>query len=436
MINELISKFESKKNTVTIVGLGYVGLPLARRCLQVGLTVYGLDVDECKVAKLKDGQSYIRHIPSELIKEMTGTGRFFPTTDFSSASKSDVVVICVPTPLGTHQEPDMHYIISSVAALVPHLKKGQLISLESTTYPGTTDELIAGELKKKGFKIGEDIFVVFSPEREDPGNAKFHTQTIPKVVGGLSANCTAAGVKFYSQFIDKVVDVSSAKVAEMSKLLENIFRSVNIGLVNELKVVCDKMEINIWEVIKAASTKPFGFVPFYPGPGLGGHCIPIDPFYLTWKAREFGVHTRFIELAGQINTSMPHWVVAKLADALNNHGKSVKGSNILVLGVAYKKNIDDYRESPAIEIINELHGLGAQVSYVDPFVPVLDDPHLKLESKYKSKTWSKELLQEQDCILIATDHDTFDYSELLETSKLIVDTRGRYQKPHSKVVLA
>jgi len=347
----------------------------------------------------------------------------------------DALILCIPTPLGKHNEPDISYIINTIDAVVPYIRKGQLISLESTTYPGTTDEEIVPRVEKKGFKVGEDYFVAFSPEREDPGNKNFHTQTIPKVLGGYTPNCQDVGAALYGSVIDRVVKVSSTKAAEMTKLLENIFRSVNIGLVNELKIVSDKMGIDIWEVIDAAATKPFGYMPFYPGPGLGGHCIPIDPFYLTWKAHEYKVHTRFIELAGEINTSMPEYVVNKAQDALNNAKKSINGSKVLVMGLAYKKNVSDTRESPSVEIIEELIKKGATVSYSDTYVSVF--PKMREHNlDMKSVELTEANIKSFDCAIIATDHDNFDYDALLKYAKIIVDPRGRYRSIYPNVVKA
>jgi len=420
---------------IGILGLGYVGLPLAMRFVEAGFEVIGLDIDPVKVEMLNDGKSYIKHLGEDRIAEMMKTGRMRPTTEFAASAEADALLICVPTPLGKHREPDLSYVVKTMEAIKPYLRKGHLVSLESTTYPGTTEEEIVPLVEERGLVIGEDAFVVFSPEREDPGNPNFKTQTIPKVVGGHTANCNAVGVALYGAVIDKVVSVSSTKAAELTKILENVYRAVNIGLVNELKIVADRMGIDIWEVIDAAATKPFGFTPFYPGPGLGGHCIPIDPFYLTWKAHEYELHTRFIELAGEVNSGMPRWVVQNVGLALNERKKSVKGSKVLVLGIAYKKNIDDDRESPSAELISLLEELGADVDYSDPHIPFF-----KPMRRYKFKMASVELtpktIAKYDCILLSTDHDAFDYDMLREHAQLIVDTRGKYRTTYPNVVKA
>jgi len=347
----------------------------------------------------------------------------------------DALIICVPTPLNHHREPDLGFVIGTMETLLPHVRPGQLIALESTTYPGTTDEELKTRLEGRGLVVGEDVFLVFSPEREDPGNPDFTTRTIPKVVGGCTPACLEAGRLLYGQVIDKVVPVSSTRAAEMTKLLENIHRAINIGLVNEMKMVADRMDIDIHEVIRAAATKPFGFVPYYPGPGLGGHCIPIDPFYLTWKAREYGIHTRFIELAGEINSDMPKWVLGKLADALNERERAIKGSRVLVLGIAYKKNVDDMRESPSVMLMELLRHKGAHIDYCDPWVPVFP----KMREHYfdlASITLTPETVASYDAVLLATNHDAFDYAMILEHARLIVDTRGVYLDPSPKVVKA
>jgi UDP-N-acetyl-D-glucosamine dehydrogenase len=435
MKNNLIQKIKSKVAVVGIVGLGYVGLPLMLSFVEAGFRVLGFDIDLSKIDKLNNGESYIQHIGTERVYRAQKTGNFEATDNFSRASEADVLIICVPTPLGSHHEPDLYFVINTVNSLVPHLKNGQLVSLESTTYPGTTEEELRPRIESRGYNIGEDFFLVYSPEREDPGNRNFTTGNIPKVVGGATASCLDVGCALYSSIIERVVPVSSTKAAEMSKLLENIYRAVNIGLVNELKVVADRMGIDIWEVIDAAATKPFGFTPFYPGPGLGGHCIPIDPFYLTWKAREYGVHTRFIELAGEVNTAIPNWVVGKVIDALNDRGKPLKGSKILVLGIAYKKNIDDVRESPAVELMELLQNKGAEVYYSDPYIPVF--PKMRnYHFNQNSIDINPELLSQIDCVLIATDHDAFDYEVIQANSQLIVDTRGRYRHAYSNIVKA
>lgn len=435
MTNELTEKIESKTAVIGVVGLGYVGLPLMLRFVEAGFWVLGFDIDQTKIEMLKRGESYIKHIGTEKVARACTTGKFEATGEFARASEADALILCVPTPLGDHQEPDISFVINTLESLLPYLKKGQIVSLESTTYPGTTDGELRPRIESRGFTIGEDIFLVFSPEREDPGNPHFTTRTIPKVVGGSTPACLKCGVALYGSVIDKVVPVTSTQTAEMTKLLENIYRAVNIGLVNELKIVADQMGIDIWEVIDAAATKPFGFTPFYPGPGLGGHCVPIDPFYLTWKAREYGVYTRFIELAGQVNTQMPEWVVGKVMDALNAHGKALKGAEIVVLGIAYKKNIDDMRESPSVEIMEILNAKGAIISYSDPHVPVF--PRMRRHHfDLRSVDLSPELLARVDCVLIGSDHDLFDYEMIRQHSRLVVDTRGRYRQAFDNVVKA
>ena len=423
----------AREAVVGVVGLGYVGLPLVLRFADVGFRVVGFDVDEGKVAALNNGTSYIEHIDSELVRK--ARSRLTVTTDFARAAEVDVLIICVPTPLNAYREPDLSFVVGTTEALVPHLRSGQLVVLESTTYPGTTEEELRPRIEAKGLTIGTDVFLVFSPEREDPGNPNFSTRTIPKVVGGCTDACRDAGIALYSAVIDRVVPVSSTRAAEMTKLLENIHRAVNIGLVNEMKIIADRMDIDIHEVIRAAATKPFGFVPYWPGPGLGGHCIPIDPFYLTWKARQYGVHTRFIELAGEINSGMPHWVVDKVNAALNSRRKAINGSRILVLGIAYKKNVDDMRESPAVELMELLRQRGAHVEYSDPHVPVfptMREHHFDL----KSVAISRDTVAAFDLVLLATDHAKFDYGLILEHAQLVVDTRGVYLETSDKVVKA
>ena len=420
--------------TVAVIGLGYVGLPLLLRCSEAGLHTIGLDVDASKVADLRAGRCYLDHVERDRVVALRERA-FEATTNYARASEADVVVLCVPTPLDEHLQPDLSFVTGTLDAIAPYLRAGQLISLESTTYPGTTDEEVVRRVRDRGFVVGEDVFVVYSPEREDPGNRGFSTQTIPKVVGGVTPACLERGVAFYQRIVDQVVPVSSARTAEMTKLLENIHRAVNIGLVNEMKMVADAMGIDIHEVIDAASTKPFGFVPYRPGPGLGGHCIPIDPFYLSWKAREFGVDTRFIELAGQVNHAMPAWVVNKAAEALNLHGRPVKGSRILVLGVAYKKNVDDMRETPAAEIMKLLQARGAELSYSDPYVPRFK-PMRKYRFDLDSVALTAEVLAAQDCVILVTDHDGFDYDLILEHSPLLVDTRGRFRGGGPTIVAA
>lgn len=430
----LLRKLNNRTATIGIVGLGYVGLPLALRYAEVGYPVLGLDIDPGKVAALNVGRSYIEHIASESVAAARAR-KFEVTDDFSHSARADALIICVPTPLNRYREPDLRYVLSSIDALVPHLRPGQIVSLESTTYPGTTDELLRPRIESRGFTIGADLFLCFSPEREDPGNREFGTRSIPKVCGGTTPTCLEVGLTLYRHVIDRVVAVSSTRVAEMTKLLENIHRAVNIGLVNEMKIICDRMGIDVYEVIGAAATKPFGFVPYYPGPGLGGHCIPIDPFYLTWKAREYGVHTRFIELAGEINRAMPEWVVGKIVDALNERGKPLMGSRCLVLGLAYKKNVGDTRESPAVELMELLARRGAIVEYSDPHVPVfptMRDHYFDL----KSVALTPESIASHDVVLLATNHDAFDYTLIKRHAHLIVDARGVYLEPAPNVVRA
>jgi UDP-N-acetyl-D-glucosamine dehydrogenase len=410
---------------IAIVGLGYVGLPLLLAYARKGIPSVGIDIDPAKPASLLAGQSYIKHIPSGQVAAVLASGTLDATTDFSRISKADAVILCVPTPLDSHFEPDLSYVRDTLDAVIPHLKAGATLSLESTTYPGTTEEEILPRVAARGLIVGETVYVVYSPEREDPGNAKFAATNIPKVVGGVTPACLEAGVELYDCVFDTVVPVSSCKVAELSKLLENIYRSVNIGLVNELKTVADAMGIDIWEVIAAAATKPFGFTPFYPGPGLGGHCIPIDPFYLTWKAREYGVHTRFIELAGQVNRSMPEYVVQRAMMALNEHGKAVKGSRILMLGLAYKADVDDMRESPTFELLDRFQALGAEVSYHDPHIPEIGPTreHARWRG-VQSLPWSEETIRSQDAVIIATHHKAVNLEQLAAWAPLIIDTRN------------
>lgn len=422
-LDQLAARIESRAAVVAIYGLGYVGLPLALRFAEVGLKVIGFDIDRAKVERLNQGDSYIERITPQQIARARAAG-FEATADFARTAEADALIICVPTPLDAHRQPDLSFIVNTVEALLPHMRPGQLLSLESTTWPGTTDEVIAPRLRARGLEPGRDCALVFSPEREDPGNPDYGTKNIPKVIGGTTPVCLQLGQALYAHAIQTLVPVSSTRAAEMTKLLENIHRAVNIGLVNEMKIVADKMGIDIHEVIRAAATKPFGFVPYRPGPGLGGHCIPIDPFYLTWKAREYGINTRFIELAGEINHYMPHWVVGKVADALNERGKAIKGSRILVLGLAYKKNIDDTRESPAVEIMDLLRAKGADVAYSDPHVPVFPRKR-DYEFDLRSESITPENMIGFDCLVLATDHDAFDYALLQQHARVIVDTRGR-----------
>ena len=434
-MKSLKNNIQQKNATIGIIGLGYVGLPLAIRFSEEGFKVIGFDIDKEKVDLLNSGKSYIKHIKEGAISAMSNNG-FVATVDFAKITEVDAIIICVPTPLGVHNEPDLSYIHGTLKNIKPHLKENQLLILESTTYPGTTEEILVPFIKSipdslpithhsSLFTIGENFFVGYSPEREDPGNKNYSTKTIPKVVSGHTENCLEITMALYDQIVDQTVPVSSPKVAEMTKIMENIHRAVNIGLVNELKMVADKMDIDIYEVINAAATKPFGFTPYYPGPGLGGHCIPIDPFYLTWKAKEVGMNTRFIELAGEINTKMPHYVVQKVGDALNSVGKSIKGSKILILGLAYKKNIGDCRESPSLVIIDLLIKQGAEVQYSDPCVPVAPQTR-----KFSFNLSSIELMAKNikpfDLILLLTDHEDFDYDMIANNSNIIVDTRGKF----------
>lgn len=433
-LDTALEKLESKEAVIGIAGLGYVGLPLMLRYNAIGYKVIGIDIDNQKVDQLNAGKSYIEHITSDSIASACKSG-FEATTDFSRASDCDALILCVPTPLNKYREPDISYVTNTMDALKPHLRKGQVVSLESTTYPGTTEEELLPRVGESGLKVGEDIFLVYSPEREDPGNPNFETHTIPKVVGGHTPACRQVGVGLYQPAIDQVVPVSSTKAAEMTKLLENIHRAVNIGLVNEMKIVADRMGIDIFEVVDAAKTKPFGFTAYYPGPGLGGHCIPIDPFYLTWKAREYGLHTRFIELSGEVNQGMPQYVIGKLMDGLNDAGKALKNSRVLVLGIAYKKNVDDMRESPSVEIMELIEAKGAAVAYSDPHVPVF--PKMREHSfNLSSEPLTAENLETFDAVVLATDHDRFDYDMIKQRAKLIIDSRGKYREPAAHIIKA
>jgi len=431
------SQIQNRDASIAVIGLGYVGLPLAIRFSQEGFAVTGFDIDEEKVKLLNAGKSYIKHINTDDITAMSANG-FKATSDFSKIAEVDVIIICVPTPLGVHNEPDLSYILGTLEYIKPHLQENQLLVLESTTYPGTTEEILVpfiNSIQNQKFTLGENFYLGYSPEREDPGNKNFTTKTIPKIVSGVTENCLELTKALYDQIVDQTVSVSSPKVAEMTKILENIHRAVNIGLVNELKMVADKMDIDIYEVINAAATKPFGFTPYYPGPGLGGHCIPIDPFYLTWKAKEMGMNTRFIELAGEINTYMPNYVAQKVSDALNTVGKSVKRSKILVLGLAYKKNVDDLRESPSLELIDILINKGAIVDYCDPYFPTI--PHTrKHQFELAAKPLNKNTLKSADLVLLATDHDDFDYDLIEKESPVIIDTRGKFFNSIDKVIKA
>ncbi|MFA5645333.1 MAG: nucleotide sugar dehydrogenase [Candidatus Ratteibacteria bacterium] len=429
---EITLRFKKKKATIGIIGLGYVGLPLVVRFAEEGFTVYGFDTDPEKIKNLRKKQSYISHIPSSTLSAIAD--RLIPTTDMSLLKKPDALIICVPTPLSPHREPDLTFVRKTAQEISTYIRKGQLVSLESTTYPGTTREVILPLLTQSHLKPGKDIFIVYSPEREDPGNSKHHTASIPKVVGGITTQCQNVGIALYESIVTKVIPVSSVEVAEATKLLENIFRSVNIALVNEMKVLFEKMGISIWEIIHAATTKPFGYMPFYPGPGLGGHCIPIDPFYLTWKAREFDFNTRFIELAGEINTRMPYYVVERLSEALSKQKKPLYNSKILIIGVAYKKDVDDIRESPGLRIMRILENRGARPNYYDPYVPQI----LKSRQIHKplySVPLTAKVLQSSDAVIIVTDHTSLDYQKILKESPLIIDTRNVYGTTRSKKIV-
>ena len=423
MTDKLLQKIKTRKAQIGVVGLGYVGLPLVREFVNGGMKVIGFDVDATKIKTLIAGRSYIEHIPAKTIKQMLTGGLFEPTTDFKLLRKPDCILICVPTPLTRMREPDMTYVEATAKSVAGALRKGQLVVLESTTYPGTTREVVLPILQESGLKVGRDFYLAFSPEREDPGRKDYSTKTIPKVVGGYDADSLKVAVACYQTAIDTVVPVSSCEAAEACKILENTYRCINIALVNELKILFDRMGIDIWEVIRAASTKPFGFTPFYPGPGLGGHCIPIDPFYLSWKAREYGLTTRFIELAGEINVAMPNWVVHKLTEALNQRGKAIKGSRILVLGLAYKRDIDDVRESPSLKLIELLRGQGAKVDYNDPHIPRTHKMR-GYDLRMTSKKLSPKMLASYDAVLISTDHSTYDYKLIVDNAALVLDTRN------------
>ncbi|MBE0569443.1 MAG: nucleotide sugar dehydrogenase [Deltaproteobacteria bacterium] len=428
---DLLARLKSKDFTAVVIGLGYVGLPLAMEYAGAGIEVIGVDVDGSKVRALKAGKSYIGDIPGETVKKAVDSGRFSATTDFSVVAMADTVNICVPTPLRKTKDPDLSYIVGAMEHIADYLHKDMLVVLESTTYPGTTKEVLGPMVEEKGFKIGRDIFLAFSPERVDPGNEKYTTKNIPKVVGGVTPRCGKIAAALYSGVMEKVHPVSSAAVAEMVKLLENTFRSVNIALVNEIALMANRMGIDVWEVIEAAKTKPFGFMPFYPGPGIGGHCIPLDPFYLSWKAKQFGFESRFIELAGVVNGQMPHYTVDRVAEALNRFRKSINGSKVLVLGVAYKKNISDVRESPALDILHLLAEKGARLSYCDPYVPEVRDVVIDL----KASPFSAATLRKADCVLVVTDHSAFDYRMVARESKVVVDTRNALKGYNGKKIV-
>lgn len=442
---DLVQLFESRRAVVGVLGLGYVGLPLAATIAEAGFATVGFDTRHDKVETLRRRESYIRHVPGARLETIIRAARpaggepgFFPSTTYADLAHCDGVLICVPTPLTENREPDLSYVVNTTETVAAHLRPGQVIVLESTTYPGTTDEVVRPILERGGLRVGRDFHLAFSPEREDPNNAAFTTRTIPKLVGGITPECGRVATALYSAFIERVVPVSSAAIAEAAKLLENIYRSVNIALVNELKVLFDRMGLNVWEVIDAAATKPFGFTPFYPGPGLGGHCIPIDPFYLTWRARQFEMSTRFIELAGEVNLAMPAYVVERLADALNEQGRTLNGANILLLGVAYKRDLDDDRESPAFKLLELLARKRARVSYHDPFVPVLK-PGRRHDFGLRSVSLTADTLAAADAVLIATDHTTVDYDLVVQHARLVVDARNatrHVRHGREKIVLA
>lgn len=423
----LLEKIKSHEATVGVVGLGYVGLPLVLEFVGEKFPTLGFDIDPLKIEQLNKGESYIKHIPAERIKHAVTSKLFQATTDFSRIKEADCVLVCVPTPLNKYREPDISYIISTSETIARYLRPGQLVVLESSTFPGTTEEVMRPILEKSGLVCHQDFYLAFSPEREDPNNPRYTTRTIPKVVGSNDPKSLELARALYDQVIVQTVPVSSSQAAEATKLLENIFRSVNIALVNEMKIILDRMGIDVWEVINAAATKPFGFMPFYPGPGLGGHCIPIDPFYLTWKAREYDISTRFIELAGEVNTYMPYYVVSKIADALNYHRKSIRNSRILILGLAYKKDIDDLRESPSLKLMEILMEKGAEVDYNDPYIPVLSHTRHYSFSK-KSVELHPSTLSQYDLILISTNHSAYDWEKIVENAQLVVDTRNATEK--------
>jgi len=421
----IITKIQNKEAVIGVVGLGYVGLPLILAFSAKGFRCVGFDVDQTKVDSINAGESYIDHIDSEPLQSGVRDGLITATADFTNIADVDAIIMCVPTPLDVHMEPDLSYVTDTMDAVAPYLRKGQVVSLESTTYPGTSEEELKPRIEAQGLTVGEDVFLIYSPEREDPGNPEFSSKNIPKVVGGTTPACAEVGVALYESAIASVIPVSSTQVAEFTKLLENIYRAVNIGLVNELKIAADRMGIDIWEVINAAATKPFGFKAFYPGPGLGGHCIPIDPFYLTWKAREFGVHTRFIELAGEINRSMPKYVVQRTMEALNSRKKAVNGSKILIMGLAYKADVDDMRESPTFELMDLYTARGAEVDYYDPHLPeIMPTREHGAWTGKQSITWSQDAIESYDAIVISTNHQAFNLQELADWSDIIVDTRN------------
>jgi UDP-N-acetyl-D-glucosamine dehydrogenase len=429
----LLQNIETRSARTGVVGLGYVGLPLAVELAKAGFRATGIDLDARKIQTIQEGRSYIPDVSSADVMALTQAGKLDATTDFSIVRELDTINICVPTPLRKTKDPDMSYIVSAVEAIAKHLHRGMLIVLESTTYPGTTDEVVQPLLEATGLKAGVDFFIAFSPERVDPGNPTFQTHNVPKVVGGLTPACLKLAAALYGAAIQTIVPVSSTRVAEMVKLLENTFRAVNIGLVNELALMCDKMNIDVWEVVDAAKTKPFGFMAFYPGPGLGGHCIPIDPFYLSWKAKQTGFDPRFIELAGHINAGMPHYVAEKVAEALNTRRKAVNGSNILIAGVAYKRDCDDVRESPALDVMGLLHDKGATVAYADPHVPEVYGREWSGRLDIKAVELSRGSIGRYDCVVIITDHKAFDYAAIVAEADVVVDTRNAIKKTYPHV---
>ena len=432
-LNSVYSKLESKNATIGVVGLGYVGLPLINTALSASFSAIGFDIDQKKVDLLSKGESYIEHVDTSILGSAVNNKNVAFSSSKNEIQQCDVIVLCLPTPLNKHREPDLSYVVSSLQEMLPFMRPGQLLVLESTTYPGTTEEKLLPIIEKANFQIGDNFFLAYSPEREDPGNKSYSVNGIPKVVSGITQNCLSLAELFYSQIGCQTVPVSSTKVAEMTKILENTYRSVNIALVNELKVLADLMDIDIFEVIEAASTKPFGYQAFYPGPGLGGHCIPIDPFYLTWKAREYNFHTRFIELAGEINTAMPDYVISKIQSGLNQLSKSTNDAKILVIGVAYKKNVGDVRESPGIEIIDKLTKLGAKVLYHDPYVGQIPNMR-KYDLKMTSVELTKDTIKNCDICVLITDHDNLDY-DLINCAELIVDTRGKISSNNTANVI-
>jgi UDP-N-acetyl-D-glucosamine dehydrogenase len=432
-----VSRFEDRSARVGVLGLGYAGLPLTCCFAEAGFYTLGFDVDRAKVEQLSAGRSYIGHIPAQRIARLVESRRLRPTTDFAQLRECDAAIICVPTPLGEGRTPDLTFVINTATAVAAHLHRGELVVLESTTYPGTTDEVLLPLFERCGLKVGEDFFLAFSPEREDPANSDFSTRTIPKVVGGVTSACGKVARAAYGALVERVVPVSSARAAEAAKLLENIYRCVNIAMINELKLLFERMDIDVWEVIRASATKPFGFTPLYPGPGLGGHCIPVDPFYLTWKAKQYDFNTRFIELAGEINSAMPQYVVNRLTEGLNLMGKALNGAEILLVGAAYKKNVEDVRESPAIRIIKLLQERLANVKYHDPFVPRLETRHL--EKPLFSVPLSPQTIGASDAAIIVTDHSGVDYRMILKHAPLVVDTRNAtapFRLPSHRVIMA